>query len=94
MILVNEFNKSTTFYKFYGAEENMRQSALTNPNAYAVGIFACCREIFLLTQHSKCISLADKSELELKQRVEDQRRLQNLMKIVSEYFATIVNTKW
>ena len=58
VILVNEFNQTKGFYKLFGAEENMRNLARTYSNAYIVGIFACCREIFLVTQHSGCISLA------------------------------------
>ena len=60
VILVNEFNQFKGFYKLYGAEENMRTAARTFSNAYIVGIFACCREIFLVTEHSGCISLAQK----------------------------------
>ena len=58
VILVNELNQMKGFYKFYGAEENMRTAARSFSNSYIVGIFACCREIFLVTQHSGCISLA------------------------------------
>ena len=64
VILVNEFNQKKGFYRFYGAEENMRMTAMTYSNAYIVGIFACCREIFLVTEHSGCISLAQKQELD------------------------------
>ena len=49
VILVNEFNQFKGFYKLYGAEENMRTAARTFSNAYIVGVFACCREIFLVT---------------------------------------------
>ena len=57
VVIVNEINKARGFYTFYGAEQNMRDSAFKFPNAYIVGVFACCREIFLVTQHSGGISL-------------------------------------
>ena len=57
IVLVNQFNSEKGFYRSYGAEQNMRDSAKRFPNAYIVGIFACCREIFLVTQHSGGISL-------------------------------------
>ena len=74
MIVVNQFVESKGFYKLYGAEENMRTAARTFSNAYIVGIFACCREIFLVTQHSGCISLAQKNELDTQKRLRDKRR--------------------
>ena len=66
---------------------------MTYSNAYIVGIFACCREIFLVTQHSECISLADKNEILLKKRLADKRRMEKLMKQLSIYFAKIVDIK-
>ena len=60
VILINEFSKVKGFYRIFGAEENMRTAAQTFASAYIVGIFACCREIFLVNQHSKGISLAEK----------------------------------
>ena len=71
----------------------MRTGAQTFPNAYIVGIFACCREIFLVTQHSEGISLAEKNEIELKRRLEDKRRSDLLMKILTSYFSRIVDMK-
>ena len=71
----------------------MRTAAQTYSNAYVVGIFACCREIFLVTQHSEGISLAQKNEIEQKRKVEDQRRQELLMKIITSYFARIIDMK-
>ena len=65
VILVNEYSSAKGFYRFFGAEENMRTTSRTFANAYIVGIFACCREIFLVTQHSGGISLAKKLEMEI-----------------------------
>ena len=52
IILINEHSKDKSFYKFFGAEENLRIATQTFSNAYNVGVFACCREIFLVSQHS------------------------------------------
>ena len=71
----------------------MRTCAQTYSNAYVVGIFACCREIFLVTQHSEGISLAEKNEIELKRRTQDKRRMELLMKLLTSYFARIVDMK-
>ena len=71
----------------------MRTAAQTYTNAYIVGIFACCREIFIVTQHSECISLADKNEIYLIKRLADRRRMEELMKHLSIYFASIVDVK-
>ena len=71
----------------------MRTAAQNYSNAYVVGIFACCREIFLVTQHSEGISLAEKNEIEQKMKAEDQRRQELLMKIITSYFARIIDMK-
>ena len=44
-IVVNEFDKSSTFYKLYNAEEIIRVMANGNQNAYMITIFACCRQL-------------------------------------------------
>ena len=71
VILVNQHSKAKGFYRLFGAEQNMRTAVMTYSNAYIVGVFACCREIFLVSQHSECISLADKNEIYLKKRLAD-----------------------
>ena len=82
MIVVNQFNEAKGFYRLYGAEENMRTATTIFSNAYIVGIFACCREIFLVTQHSGCISLAQKYELDTQRRLRDKRRSERLIKLI------------
>ena len=52
-----------------GAEENIRWSVLKYSNAYAVVIFACCREIFLVSQHSGGFSKKQVAEIELRKKV-------------------------
>ena len=44
-IVVNEFDKTSTFYKLYNAEEIIRVMANGNQNAYMITIFACCRQL-------------------------------------------------
>ena len=45
-ILVNEFDKRSGFYKMKKVELKLRTLAESFPNAYVVGIFACCRQYF------------------------------------------------
>ena len=46
VLVVNEFDQKTSFYKFFMAENTLRNLAEVCPNAYLVGIFACCRQIY------------------------------------------------
>ena len=43
---MNEFDEKTSFYKLYKAETKLRSWASTLQNAYLIGIFACCRQIY------------------------------------------------
>ena len=51
MAVVNSYDKRTTHYKLWPAEADIRDRAKYNKNAYLVGIFACCREIFNSKTH-------------------------------------------
>ena len=46
MVVVNDWVKKTSFYKMWPAEADIRDGAKKCSNAYFIGIFACCREIF------------------------------------------------
>ena len=46
MVVINDWEKRTTFYKMWPAEADIRDLAKKNNNAYFIGIFACCREIY------------------------------------------------
>ena len=46
VLLYNEFDKKTGFYKMFKAEEIIRNMAAEFDNSYLMGIFACCRQIF------------------------------------------------
>ena len=50
-VLLNEFNKSTTFYKFWGVESDIRYIAENYSNSYSIAVFACCREIMNRDKH-------------------------------------------
>ena len=45
-ILLNEYDKRSGFYKLKKVEAKLRSLAETFPNAYVVGIFACCRQYY------------------------------------------------
>ena len=49
VIILNDCSEKESFYRSFGAEENMRTGARTFSNAYIVSIFACCREIYLVS---------------------------------------------
>ena len=51
IVLINEFDKKTGFYRLWGIEADIRRLAKSNTNAYIIGLFACCREIFSSTKH-------------------------------------------
>ena len=69
---MNAFMEKKGFYKMVGVEENMRQSVLKFSNAYAIVIFACCREIFLVSHHSGGISKQQVAELELRKKIKKE----------------------
>ena len=73
VILLNQFDKSKGFYKILGVEEDMRKKAAQFSNAYLITIFACCREIFLVAQHSGGISREQVKVIQLAQKVKDQQ---------------------
>ena len=43
VILMNEFDKSANFYKFFNAEATLRKLAVQANNVYIVAMYACCR---------------------------------------------------
>ena len=42
-VLINEFDRKENYYKRFAMEAKLREWAYTNPHAYIVTIFACCR---------------------------------------------------
>ena len=43
VLLYNEFDKKTGYYKMLRAEKKIRHWAEIFPNSYLIGIYACCR---------------------------------------------------
>ena len=52
VLLVNDFDKKTAFYRMWGVENDIRTLAKNNSNSYSVALFACCREIHSTQKHS------------------------------------------
>ena len=50
-VLVNTFNKSTGFYRFWPVEINVRDWASKYHNSYHVAFFACCHEPYDSSRH-------------------------------------------
>ena len=51
IVLINQYDKKTRFYKLWSIEADIRGMAKNNTNAYVIGLFACCREIFNNQKH-------------------------------------------
>ena len=51
VVVVDEFDKKTTFYKIWAVEHDIRDSSKKMKNTYTIGLFACCREIFSNQNH-------------------------------------------
>ena len=63
-MVYNEFDNNTKFYKMYKAEKKLRLYAEIYPNAYVIGIFACCRQIWDHNwMQDQCVSLSDYKKL-------------------------------
>lgn len=61
-MVLNEYDETTGFYKFWAVEAIIRTFAALYSNTYQVGYFACCREIFKPTTHFNCFSSDLKGE--------------------------------
>ena len=51
VVLLNEFDKQSNWYKMLNVEAKIRVIAQMNPNSYQLAFFACCREIYDKTYH-------------------------------------------
>ena len=63
-IVLNEYDKSKGFYKLLPVEKKLRTWANIFPNAYFIGIFACCRTLWDNDEMCGLISKADKEVFE------------------------------
>ena len=52
VLLLNQFNAYSGFYKFWGAEGDVRDIAESYRNSYSMVFFACCRELFIPHKHT------------------------------------------
>ena len=46
VLLVNEYNSATMYYKMFTAEKIIRHYASKYSNSYWISIFACCRQLY------------------------------------------------
>ena len=46
VLVLNEYDQKTSFYKLYMAEKKLRTLARVFTNSYLIGIFACCRQLY------------------------------------------------
>ena len=54
--MLNEYDPKNKFYQLFNAEKLIYDLAKSFPkNAYVIGLFACCREIFNVDKHSGCV---------------------------------------
>lgn len=44
MILCNEYEKESKFYRLYPAESKLREATSVYENCYVISLFACCRQ--------------------------------------------------
>ena len=52
IVLINEYDPKTGFFKIWAIEYDIRRLAKDNTNAYIIGLMACCREMFSSQKHS------------------------------------------
>ena len=62
-ILANEYDHKKEYYKMFPVEMKLRNWATTYPNAYVIGIFACCRQLFNSSKMTGMISKEQKEKL-------------------------------
>ena len=63
-VLLNQFDKSPTFYKIWAVEADIRDIAIRYSNSYQVALFACCREIMNREKHSGGMTHEDAKEFQ------------------------------
>ena len=70
-MVYNEKDKNYQFYKLLKAERKLRLWAEIYPNAYIVGIFACCRQLRDSYEGKKYIT--EEKAMDFKQMTEEQK---------------------
>ena len=51
VLLINEFNEETRFYKWLDIESNIREIAAKYSNSYQLAFMDCSREIYSIMKH-------------------------------------------
>lgn len=70
VLLINEFDDNTKFYKKFQLEKKLRTFAKMYPNTYNMAFCACCREIFNEERH---FGFKTKEEAEAKKEFKTKR---------------------
>ena len=76
VFVLNEYNKRQEFYKLFTAEKKIRCIATGMKNSYLLSIFACCRELFKLDKHCRCIFAESKKEAKKLLKAKDEKQKQ------------------
>ena len=69
MLLCNEYDPKTKFYKMYNAEMLLRDMATKCDNTWIIALFACCRQKYVATDPKLCISFDRKEAEEVKEQI-------------------------
>ena len=80
VVLVNEFDGRSTFYKFCSVEKDVRLIAELFKNTYQIVIFACRREVFNRTIHCGGISKAEANKMQEEDQSIDDGEFEKLKK--------------
>ena len=74
MVVLNQFDKSTRFYKMWGIEGIIRSITSMFKNTYVIAFFACCREIYDEDRHSGCYTGTDEEVQEIYRKLEQAEK--------------------
>ena len=69
VLLCNELNDKTRFYKFFNAEALMRDIASKCENTWIMVLFACCRQKYIANMSDKCISFGPEEAVEVRKQL-------------------------
>ena len=62
IVLLNQMNNLTGFYKHWSVETDIRSIAFNFPNVYQVAFFACGRELWNSIEHVGCFESKEATE--------------------------------
>ena len=67
--------------------------AMRFSNAYLIVVFACCREIFLVSRHCGGISLSQVEEIKFAKKVRERQAIEKLEKLLHFQVKAILNKR-